>query len=68
MKMISGQVILVSAVYYLQAILPVQFAMPEFSRQETFDLVYCVLLYTLVFAIFEKIQKERFVINLTNQQ
>ena len=52
--------------YYLQTILPVQFAMPEFSRQETFDLVYCVLLYTFVFAIFEKIQKERFVINLTN--
>ena len=44
-------------------------AMPEFS---SFSLIYSMFLimalYTCIFAILEKFQKERFVINQTNQQ
>jgi len=39
----------------------------EFLWQDTFiGMTLQVALYTFVFAIIEKVQKERFIINLTN--
>ena len=43
--------------------------MPEFSSYSFLTgLMPILALYTLVFSLFEKVQKERFVINQTNQQ
>ena len=70
--MASGKLILICLIYKLKLAVGIENqhpVMPEFTSYGFLTgLMPVIAIYTLVFSLFEKVQKERFVINQTNQQ